>query len=56
MLEAYIIERLRLREAEKDREGERPRLDLPLPPSKPPEEPASPDEGEAGTGVIIIDL
>jgi hypothetical protein len=59
MLEPYIIEDLKRREAEVRRENDRPQLELPLPDHRPaterrrPED--EPDERPDG-GVIIIDL
>ena len=60
MLDPWIIEQIRKREEERQREIERPRIDVPLerPPlhdSKTPPNPTPPtDEGERG--VVVIDL
>jgi len=54
MLDAFVIEEIRRREQERNRE-ERPALDLPAPPP-PPAHSDQPDLPEPpGSGVVIID-
>lgn len=54
MLDAFIIEEIRRRE--QDQEGQRPRLDIPLPEPKPARQnDRSDDTDQPQRGVIIID-
>lgn len=57
MLEPYIIDELKRRDAERQRRSKRPRVELPVPPP-PGEAPARrpPAEELPDGGVIIIDL
>lgn len=54
MLDAYIIEQIRKREEERRRIYERPALELPLEPLRPPTEDA--EEEREPPRVIVIDL
>ena len=61
MLDAYVIEEIRRRERERDRD-DRPAVELPLPPSEPPSGPPSQHDDQGGggggdrdRGVVIID-
>ena len=57
MLDAYIIEQIRKREEERRRIYERPALELPLEPLRPPETEVEADEEPSEPRrVIIIDL
>ena len=57
MLEAYIIDELRRREAERSRIDGRPRVELPLPaPMYPDDRPNEAPDDEPETGVTIIEL
>ncbi len=58
MLEPYIIEELKRREAERRLKDEQPRIELPLPPLTQEEPPAGrPRRDDAPDGgVVIIDL
>ena len=58
MLEPYIIEDLKRREAERHLNEQQPRIELPLPPvssEEPPEPTPEGDDGPEG-GVVIIEL
>ncbi len=55
MLDAYIIEQIRKRDEERRRIYERPALELPLEPLRPPEDEAEEEPAEPRR-VIIIDL
>lgn len=54
MLPPFIIEQIKKREREELIRQEQPRLELPLPARREPDESAQPEEGERG--VIIIEL
>ncbi len=57
MLDAYIIEQIRKRDEERRRIYDRPAIELPLEPLRPPErEPEADDEPPEPRRVIIIDL
>lgn len=57
MLDAYIIEQIRKRDDERRRIYERPAIELPLEPLRPPEEDGrTDDEPPEPRRVIIIDL
>ena len=55
MLEPYIIEELKRREAERRHQGGRPQLELPIPSPPPQERRPEPEERPPG-GVVIIDI
>ncbi len=55
MLDAYVIEEIKRREREKQRD-DRPVIELPLPPAVPERAPERDGEdGERDRGVVIID-
>ena len=55
MLEPYIIEELKRRDAERRHDDGRPQLELPVPPPPPYERRPEPEERPNG-GVVIIDI
>jgi len=56
VLDAYIIEQIRKRDEERRRIYERPALELPLEPLRPPEIEADDEKPAEPRRVIIIDL
>jgi hypothetical protein len=56
MLDAYVIEEIKRRERERERD-DRPAIELPVPPPAPPDGPRDSGEHDDGgdRGVVIID-
>ena len=55
MLDAYVIEEIKRRDRERNRD-DRPAVELPLPAPPPPTSPRDQDEDDRGDrGVVIID-